>query len=244
VRQRDRGEPSGRPAVSGFATSQDPERQRAARSPGTTSGRRIMGHRDPWRPRQRPIADEMSWSGGRSPESTSSQWTWSSRAIRTIASTPGPRGGGPETGQVSYPRNLRYPAYIVSRSGATEALEALRGRWEQTSPVLNFVAQRQGTSRTGWSSTPGSAATPPARLARSGPAGLPGGEACAAARAPEAGSAGPRSSPHSVRTSVSRAAPASATCGQGPGRFQFFHDNSRDFPASISDRPSKSTRSA
>jgi uncharacterized OsmC-like protein len=45
-------------------------------------------------------------------------------------------------GQVNYPRNLRYEAYIVSPASEAQ-LEALRLRVEASSPVLNLVSQRQ-----------------------------------------------------------------------------------------------------
>lgn len=44
--------------------------------------------------------------------------------------------------QVSYPRNLRYEAYIVSPA-SDEQLERLRLKVESSSPVLNLVSQQQ-----------------------------------------------------------------------------------------------------
>ena len=45
-------------------------------------------------------------------------------------------------GRVSYPRNLRYTAYIVS-AATDEQLEDLRRTVERVSPVLNLVTERQ-----------------------------------------------------------------------------------------------------
>ena len=45
-------------------------------------------------------------------------------------------------GQVAYPRNLQYVAYLVS-SASDEALEALRARVQRESPVLSLVTERQ-----------------------------------------------------------------------------------------------------
>jgi uncharacterized OsmC-like protein len=50
-------------------------------------------------------------------------------------------GAGP-TPRVSYPRNLRYEAYLVSPASDAE-LEALRLKVESSSPVLNLVSQPQ-----------------------------------------------------------------------------------------------------
>jgi hypothetical protein len=50
----------------------------------------------------------------------------------------GPRPAG----QVSYPQNLQYVAYIVS-TASDAALETLRAKVEQSSPVLNLVTGRQ-----------------------------------------------------------------------------------------------------
>ncbi len=45
-------------------------------------------------------------------------------------------------GQVAYPRNLQYVAYLVS-SASDDALEALRGRVQHESPVLSLVTEQQ-----------------------------------------------------------------------------------------------------
>lgn len=45
-------------------------------------------------------------------------------------------------GQVAYPRNLEYVAYLVS-SASDDALEALRARVQRESPVLSLVGERQ-----------------------------------------------------------------------------------------------------
>jgi uncharacterized OsmC-like protein len=50
--------------------------------------------------------------------------------------------GSRPAGQVSYPRNLQYAAYILSPASDAE-LEALRVKVEATSPVLNLVTGRQ-----------------------------------------------------------------------------------------------------
>ena len=136
------------------------------------------------------------------------------------ASTPRPAG------QVSYPRNLRYTAYIVSPA-SDEALEALRVKVEQTSPVLNFVAQRQDIPH-GKVVYTRSAATPPA--------GSPPGlrdflveKRAALLERQRPDPSGPRSSPP-LRAHVRvEGGTGLRHVRTGPGRFQFFHDNSRDF---------------
>lgn len=48
-------------------------------------------------------------------------------------------------GQVAYPRNLQYVAYIES-TASDEALEALRARVQRESPVLSLIADKQDIS--------------------------------------------------------------------------------------------------
>jgi hypothetical protein len=50
--------------------------------------------------------------------------------------------GATQRSRVSYPRNLRYEAYLVSPA-SDAALEALRLKVESSSPVLNLVSQQQ-----------------------------------------------------------------------------------------------------
>ena len=134
-------------------------------------------------------------------------------------STPRPAG------KVAYPQNLAYTAYIVSPASDRD-LEALRLKVEQTSPVLNFVAQAQDIphGKVVYTRSP---ATPAA--------GAPPGlrdflveKRAALLQRAEAQKSGPRESP-ALRAHIRvEGGTGLRHIRTGESRFQFIHDNPRD----------------
>jgi hypothetical protein len=128
-------------------------------------------------------------------------------------------------GQVNYPRNLRYTAYIVSTASDTE-LDALRLKVEQTSPVLNFVAQPQDIphGKVVYTQSP---ATPPPNA----PPGLRDflvEKRAALQQRQQAEKSGAKPSPP-LRAHVRvEGGTGLRHVRTGEDRFQFIHDNPRD----------------
>lgn len=128
-------------------------------------------------------------------------------------------------GQVNYPRNLRYTAYILSKASDAE-LEALRVKVEQVSPVLNFVAQPQNIphGKVVYTQSP---ATPP-------PGAPPGlrdflvEKRAALQQRQSAATTGSQPSPP-LRAHVRvEGGTGLRHVRTGEDRFQFIHDNPRD----------------
>lgn len=128
-------------------------------------------------------------------------------------------------GKVAYPRNLAYTAYIASPASDRE-LEALRVKVEQTSPVLNFVAEAQDIPHGRVVYTPSRATPAP---------GTPPGlrdflveKRAALLRRAEAARSGSGSAPP-LRAHVRvEGGTGLRQVRTGESRFQFIHDNPRD----------------
>ena len=127
-------------------------------------------------------------------------------------------------GQVSYPRNLQYTAYLVSPA-SDAAVEALRVKVEETSPVLNLVTGRQDIAHGTVVHTPSPAAAEP---------GAPPGlrdflvEKRAAILRRETRNSGRAAPPAPLRAHVRvEGGTGLRHIRAGEGRFQFLHDNPR-----------------
>lgn len=132
----------------------------------------------------------------------------------------GPRPAG----QVSYPRNLQYTAYIVSPASDAE-LEALRAKVEATSPVLNLVTARQDIAHGTVVHTPS-----PADAVPDAPPGLRDFlvEKRAAILRRETRRSGRASAPAPLRAHVRvEGGTGLRHIRTGVGRFQFLHDTPR-----------------
>ena len=127
-------------------------------------------------------------------------------------------------GQVSYPRNLQYTAYIVSPAGDAE-LESLRAKVEATSPVLHLVTARQDIAHGTVMHTPSPAAAEP-----DAPPGLRDFlvEKRAAILRRETRRTGRAAPPAPLRAHVRvEGGTGLRHVRTGEARFQFLHDNPR-----------------
>jgi hypothetical protein len=134
-------------------------------------------------------------------------------------------GAAPPAGQVAYPRNLQYTAYLVS-SASDAQLEALRVAVERTSPVLNFVADRQDIPHGRVVHTPS-----PAAVAAGTPPGLRDflvEKRAALQRRDQQATSGTRTAPP-LRAHVRvEGGTGLRHIRTGPSNFQILHDNPRD----------------
>jgi hypothetical protein len=127
-------------------------------------------------------------------------------------------------GQVAYPRNLQYTAYVVSPASDAE-IDALRVKVEATSPVLNLVMARQDIAHGTVVHTPSPAVADP-----DAPPGLRDFlvEKRAAILRRDSRRAGNRATPAPLTAHVTvEGGTGLRHVRAGEDRFQFLHDNPR-----------------